>query len=131
MSFDSEKFIFSFDMPYSGTYRIEITYTNGRNTYTSTSHISTAYAPEYNDFTIFDASMLHATIRDRGTISEGFVPSLENDKSELATYILRLTAPLMVAAAALYVIDIMVRKLKWNDIQSLFKPKRKKGGTRA
>lgn len=130
MAFDSEKYIFSFDMPYPGTYKIEITYTNGTHTYLSTSHMSTTYAPEYNDFTIFDASLLNAVIRDRGTLSEGTIPSLENNKDELATYILRLTAPLMTAAVVLYIVDIIIRKLKWSDIKGLFKPSRKKGGTK-
>ena len=34
---------------------------------------------------------------------------------------------LMIAAVALYVIDIIIRKLKWSDIKSLFK-KSKAGG---
>ena len=47
----------------------------------------------------------------------------------MATYVVRFAAPLMIAAAALYVVDIIIRKLRWHDIKSFFSVK-KKGGSK-
>ena len=52
-----------------------------------------------------------------------------NDPDQVATYTVRFTVPLMIAAVVLYIIDIVIRKLKWNDIRSFFRRKTKlKGG---
>ena len=58
------------------------------------------------------------------------IPTLENDDKEIATYIIRFIAPLMIVAVVLYVIDIIIRKLKWNDIKSFFGVKQRKGGSK-
>ena len=55
--------------------------------------------------------------------------AIKNDDSQIATYIVNLTVPFLVAAVALFVVDIVIRKLKWKDIVSLFGGARnKKGG---
>ena len=41
---------------------------------------------------------------------------------------MRYLVPLMIAAVALYVVDIIIRKLRWQDIKSFFSI-RKKGGS--
>ena len=46
---------------------------------------------------------------------------LEVDESKIATYVLYFTVPFLVLAAALFVIDTVIRKLKWADIVSLFR----------
>jgi hypothetical protein len=53
---------------------------------------------------------------------------LENNDKQVATYTIRFVAPLMIAAVALYVVDIIIRKLKWTDIKSFFGLKASKGG---
>ena len=57
------------------------------------------------------------------------IPSLENDDKEVATYVLRFVAPLMIAAAVMYILDVIIRKLRWSDIKSFFGIK-KKGGSK-
>ena len=49
---------------------------------------------------------------------------LENDEKMIDTYTIDFTMPFLIAAAALYVIDVIIRKLKWDDIKSLFKKKK-------
>ncbi len=85
------------------------------------SKFAISYSPEYNLFTNFDASNLHAAIRHRGTVVEGAVPDISGNEENVATYRLTFTVPFMIAAVALYVIDIIIRKLKWSDIRGLFK----------
>ena len=80
-------------------------------------------------FAVFDPASLHAAIRNRGGVYEGTIPSLENDDKEVATFVVRYLVPLMIAAVALYVVDIIIRKLRWQDIKSFFSI-RKKGGSR-
>ena len=53
-------------------------------------------------------------------MSEDGTIDLENNEDEIASYTIGLTAPFLIAAIALFVVDIVVRKLKWEDIKGLF-----------
>ena len=128
LTFDSTRYFYSFETPLRGRYLINITYAYGDQSYESEAAFHLGYSPEYDAFTVFDPAALHAAIRNRGGVWEGSIPSLENDGKEVATYTLRFIPPLMIVAAALYVIDVIIRKLKWNDIKSFFGIKQKKGG---
>ena len=55
-----------------------------------------------------------------GQVSEDGNLKIENDEKDVGTYVLKLTVPLMIACVVLFVADIVVRKLKWNDIKNLF-----------
>ncbi len=125
--FDSIRYYYSFETPKTGNYQVSITYTYGDDVFNSESVFNISYSPEYNMFEVFDPSDLHAAIRNRGTVYEGQIPNLENDDKEVATYTIRFIAPLMVIAVVLYVIDIIIRKLKMSDIRSFFNIKPKKG----
>lgn len=126
LTFDSSRYFYKFETPMSGKYQIDIVYSYGEKSFEARECFNVSYSPEYDLFTVFDPSNLHAAIRSRGTVSEGTVPSLENSEDDIATYTLNLTAPLMIIAVIAYVIDIIVRKLKISDIKSFFKMK--KGG---
>ena len=130
--FDSSKYFYEFATPMQGKYEINITYSSNGETYQSQNVFNVSYSPEYDSFTVFDPAGLHAAIRNRGTVSEGALPSMENPQDDVATYTVRFTVPLMIAAVVLYIIDIIIRKLKWNDIRSFFRKKTKlKGGYRS
>ncbi len=127
--FDSVRYFYKFETPTIGNYQIHITYTYGEKVFESDSVFNISYSPEYNMFEVFDPGSLHAAIRNRGTVNEGTIPSLKNDDKEVSTYTVRFIAPLMIFAVVLYVIDIIIRKLKLSDIKSFFgiKPKRGAG----
>ena len=91
--------------------------------YPSETFFNLSYSPEYDSFQIFESSALHEAIRQRGTVSEDGSIKLENDENMLDTYVIDFTMPFLIAAAALYVIDVIIRKLKWSDIRNLFKKK--------
>ena len=118
--FDSERYAYAFKTPELGKYEVSIVYTYGQKRFESNACFNISYSPEYDSFTIFDASSLHESIRHRGTVSEETVPTLENDEREVATYTVSFAIPLLIAAVVLFVIDIFVRKIKWKDIKSLF-----------
>lgn len=132
LTFDSTRYFYRFETPLRGRYLVHITYAYADKSFESEAAFHIGYSPEYNAFEVFDPAALHAAIRNRGTVSEGSIPSLENDDKEVATYTVRFVAPLMIAAAALYVLDVIIRKLKWSDIKSFFgiKSKKTKGGNK-
>ena len=129
LTFDSTRYFYSFETPLRGRYLVQITYAYGSKSFEAETAFHLGYSPEYDAFAVFDPAALHAAIRNRGTVSEGSIPSLENDEKEVSTYVLRFAAPLMLAAAILYVLDVIIRKLRWSDIKSFFGIK-KKGGSR-
>lgn len=126
--FDSEKYFYSFETPEIGKYDIKVTYSYGSGeeavSYPSNTFFNLSYSPEYDCFQIFEASALHEAIRSRGTVSEDGSIKLENDENMIDTYVVDFTMPFLIAAASLYVIDVIIRKLKWSDIKNLFKKKK-------
>lgn len=153
LPFDSTRYVYRFDISSIGKYVLDIRYSYDFYTpeyddmyddvdpdtivpiadkvFSSKVTFNIPYSPEYNSFEVFDPATLHAAIRNRGTVWEGSIPSLENDDKEVSTYTLRYTVPLMIAAVVLYVIDIMIRKLKLHDLKTFFgikTAKHKKGG---
>ncbi len=152
LSFDSARYFYEFDITTTGKYTVDITYRFGGTTdaeedddiidldkpVVSTEKVfservtfNIPYSSEYNSFEVFDPAVLHAAVRNRGTVSEGVIPSLDNDDKEIATYTVRYIVPLMIMAAVLYMIDIMIRKLKWHDIKSFFGIKSGNGGRKS
>ncbi len=127
LTFDSTRYFYSFETPLRGRYLIHITYAYADKSFASEAAFHIGYSPEYNSFEVFDPAALHAAIRNRGTVYEGSIPALVNDDKEVATYVIRFVAPLMITAVVLYVIDIIIRKLRWHDIKSFFSIKRKGG----
>ncbi len=127
--FDTTRYYYRFETPKTGTYLVEVHYNfhANKDPFVATTAFSITYSPEYNMFETFDAGDLHAAIRNRGTVSEGKIPSLKNNEKEVGTTTVRMVAPLMILAVVLYVIDIMIRKLKIADIKSFFGIKPKKG----
>ena len=129
LTFDSTRYFYSFETPLRGRYLVNITYAYADKSFDSETAFHLGYSPEYDAFAVFDPAALHAAIRNRGTVSEGSIPSLENDDKVVATYVMRFAAPLMIAAAVMYVLDVIIRKLRWSDIKSFFGMK-KKGGSK-
>lgn len=127
LTFDSSKYFYRFPVDQVGKYGVEIVYAYDEHSYTSQTVYNVSYSPEYDRFAVFDISTLYSTIRDRGTVSDNAVPDLENEESEVATFEFSFDLPFMVLSIVLYLADIIIRKLKWEDITGLFK-KRKKGG---
>ena len=128
LTFDSARYFYNFETPLRGRYLINVTYAYADKVFESESAFHVGYPPEYDSFAVYDPAALHAGLRNRGTVYEGEIPSLENDEKEVATYVVRYLIPLMIMAVVLYVIDIIIRKLRWHDIKSFFSVKSKKGG---
>lgn len=125
MVFDSSVFASRLLTPSVGSYEITVVYSYGGTDYTSSFSHSVSYLPEYNSFAVYDAAGLNRVIGSGGVVSEDGRLQLINDEKEMGTYRLDLTVPLLIACVTLFAVDIIVRKLRWSDIKSLFKKVKK------
>ena len=128
--FDKSRFYHEFKTDALGKYTLDIAYTRNGVTYESTTVFHLCYNAEYDEFTAYDPSLLHKIIRHRGNVSEDGSLDLSNDKEDVEMHAQYLVAPLMIAAVVMFIVDVIVRKLRWVDIVGLFK-KSKAGGKRA
>ena len=127
MIFDSSEYYYEFETEQTGRYQVNVVYTRGATSYEASTVFNYCYLPEYDEFTSYDAATLNKIIRHRGTVSENGRVDLSNDESEIEMYTQYFTMYLMSAVVVMFVIDIIVRKLRWADIKGLFK-KTKTGG---
>ncbi len=123
--FDSYRYFYKFEIREAGKYKIDTNYELKTKSYSASSVFNTSYSPEYNSFAAFSPAPLHAMVRNNGTVTEGGNVELKTDETRLDMYVLRFTVPFLVAAAALYLADTIIRKLRWADIVSFFKRHRK------
>jgi hypothetical protein len=129
--FDSENYIVKLPTELIGEYTINLSYNLGQLVYEANSTFNVSYLPEYDSFTIYEASDLYYMVSMNGSVSEDGHLVLVNDNSNVQKYILDFTAPFMVICVILFVVDIMVRKLGWADIKSLLGLFKKKEGKKA
>ena len=120
LAFDGSRYIGDIPTLQKGKYKIEAAYSYYGVSYGAEIYFDVCYEPEYDMFSGSDPALLHDVLSGRGTVSENGIPELVNDESDMETYEQSLTPYFMIAAAVLYVVDIIIRKLKWRDIVSFF-----------
>lgn len=120
MIFSSSQYTYRFATPSVGKYEIAITYAYETGTYTANYVYTVSYLPEYDSFATFDSSVLHKMLGTEGTVSEDGKLTIVNDESRIGVYILDLTVPMLVLCVVLFAVDVVIRKLRWEDIRSLF-----------
>lgn len=128
LAFNSTNYSYDLAMTQVGKYAVSLSYTYG-GTFTKEIFIDLPYEPEYDAFTVYDASVLYSMLAGDGEVSEDGDLKITVNSDEVATYVLKLTVPFLILSVVLFVADVIVRKLKWNDIVSLFRRNnRRKGG---
>lgn len=121
LSLKSSVYVASFDIDEIGLYTVHVDYTHGDKHYEADSDFTVAYYAEYDAFASFSRSSLYRLITEYGSILDlDETDRLENDNSAYTTYIFDFTLPMMIACAALFIADIVIRQLKWKDITSFF-----------
>ena len=125
LTFDSYRYFYKTETGLSGKYLIKTSYSLKTKSYSSETAYVISYSPEYDEFATSSPAPLYAFMRNNGSVFEDGNIALDIDESRIATYILTFRAPFLAAAVALYVIDTIIRKLKWADIVSIFKKKSK------
>ncbi len=127
MAFTSSAYTYRFATYDVGKYDVKIEYVRaGGDKYSSDFSYTVSYLSEYDSFAAFDVATVYKMIGADGEVmQEGDDIVVKYDESLISTYILDLTIPLLITCVALFVADVVIRKLKWEDIRSLF-GKRKK-----
>ena len=120
MTFNASYYVFQFESAALGKYQIQVNYLYNNVNYAESTENYVNYAPEYDEFAVFDSSALHKAIDGRGTVTNGQPLTIVNNEDEVGRYVYGLTIPLLILCAALYLVDVVVRKLKWNDVVSFF-----------
>ena len=120
LDFDTYYYYYEFKSAERGKYRIEVTYNYNNVDYSASTAINVSYTSEYDAFTTFEPSMLYKAVDGRGTVITQGNLTITHEGDFVGTYTLDFTYGLLISAVALYVVDIVVRKLKWEDIVSFF-----------
>ena len=126
MAFDSMNHICTIDTKEVGTYIITLSYMDGNVLFETTKSFTISYQPEYNEFKEYNPSDLYSIINNNGTVSEDGNLEITNDGLDVILFNYDFMPLFMLISVILFVIDVAVRKLRWQDIASLFK-KTKKG----
>lgn len=119
--FDSYRYFARIDTEITGKYVIKISYELINQSYSSEYVYTTPYSPEYDRFSPSSPTAIYSFMRNNGNVFENDDIVLEVDEDRIATYVLYFTVPFIALAALLFVVDTIIRKLKWADIVSLFK----------
>ena len=126
LHFDRSRYYYEFDTPMIGKYSVKINYSYGAiKDYEITTNFYIARSPEYDSFVVYSAASLTSVIRDRGVVYEDDSLVVTNNMEEVSTYQVDFTIALLAIAVSLYVLDIIIRKITWADIRSLFKRRAK------
>jgi hypothetical protein len=112
LEFDSRKYTYTFDTGKVGTYTIDVSYSYDEKVFTSSESFEISYLAEYDAFATFSKANIYEFMRGNGAILEGEIPSLENERNEITTYNMSYRIPLLIAAVALFLLDVLVRKIK-------------------
>ena len=107
---------FATDAP--GTYSVLIEYAHGDLRYSTQTEFSVSYYAEYDSFTGYNRAYLYRLLSDNGRILDLNKDSLENVDSEYTTYVFKFTLLLLIVCVVLFVVDIIIRQLKWKDVTS-------------
>ena len=128
LAFDLNRYFTTVPTADIGNYRIEISYSYGNHTFEANTYFDVPYYPEYNAFTVFDAASVYGFMRNAGRVYTDGKVDLSLNLNEVATYEYSMRIPLLIAAVALFVADVFIRKTRWREIRNFFRRNRKKGG---
>ena len=128
LKYDSGSYRTEYEVGEKGTYSVNVQFVYGEDEYSASTSFDVPYMPEYNRFQLYDSAILYNSISDGGVVSENGELVITTDEEDEQIHNVYLTVQLMALAVVLFVIDIMVRKLKWSDIKSLFRKMRVGGG---
>ena len=121
LTFDTMNYVASIVTEQIGEYKVEFEYTLGELYYTNEYTFYVSYLPEYDTLDVFDASNLYYMVTMNGQISEDGNLTIENDIEDVKKYVFDLTPTFMIISIILFIVDVIIRKLRWQDIVSFFK----------
>ena len=110
----------SFEVDKAGSYKLTLTSQNKEYV----KNFTISYFDEYDSFVSSDSSFLYNLITSDGTVSEDLNLTITNDGIDIVSYKYTFAPLFMILSCILMVVDVAIRKLKLQDIKSLFKKKK-------
>lgn len=120
-SANSSNYFTTFDIEEVGTYTLTMNYNN----VSLKSYYTLSYYSEYDSFVESDTSFLYSLITSDGNVIEEGNLVINNDNLAVTKYKYTFAPLMMILSVILFVCDVAIRKLKWQDIVSLFKKQKK------
>ena len=121
MNVSANNYYYDYDINLVGSYKITVNWKNAE----AVERFNYSYFSEYDAFTSYDSSYLYNLITSDGTVSEDGHLVISNDNLPITTYTYDFTPLFMIISCILFVCDIAIRKLRWQDIKDIFAKKRK------
>ena len=122
LSYSSSVYASNFQVDHPGIYKIHLEYRSGDISYVTDTEFSVPYYAEYDAFATFSKAYMYRLLTDYGEILElDEISALENSHSAYTTFIYDFTMLLMIICAVLFVMEIIIRQLKWKDVTSFFR----------
>lgn len=120
--FDSDSFIATFTTDAPGAYGVLLRYDYNDLHYEAYVEFSVPYYAEHDSFAEYSKSSLYRLLSVNGKILElDEISILDNSDAQYTVYTFSFTMTLMIICAILFVIDVIVRQLRLQDIKSFFK----------
>ena len=116
-SANTSNYFTSFEISEVGTYKLTMEYNN----VSITKYYTLSYYEEYDAFQISDSSFLYSLVTSDGQVIEDGNLVINNDNLDVTKYRYTFAPLMMILSIILFVCDVAIRKLKWQDIKSLFK----------
>lgn len=121
LTFNSGEYFATFSTDAPGRYTVFVDYSANGVNYQTEVNFSVSYYAEYDSFATYSRSYMYRLLTDNGKILElDEIKAIENTDSDYVSFTFKFTLPLMIIAAAAFVVDIVVRQLRWKDITSFF-----------
>ncbi|MCH5171706.1 MAG: VWA domain-containing protein [Erysipelotrichales bacterium] len=99
-----------------GLYRLELTYHNGDYVYSNAEYFDFSYSKEYDYFLNGNEQLLSLIVGENGKVSEVLDYSLISEETNIRYYE-TITPYLLLASIVLFIIDIIIRKLRLSDLK--------------
>ncbi len=125
--YDNGEYTTDYEIKEAGKYYVNIAYKYGETIFPASLSFDIPYLSEYDRFELFDSANLYNAVSNGIVSEDGHLEFEESENMEQPKFVY-FTIPLMIIAVTLYVIDIIVRKLKWSDIKSFFGRRQTGGG---
>lgn len=121
MNISSNNYYYDYNINLIGSYKLVAKY----NDVEIIERFNFSYYSEYDSFTSYDSAYLYNLITSDGQVSEDGKLIVSNDNLPITTYTYEFTPLFMIISCALFVCDIAIRKLRWQDIKDIFTRKKK------
>lgn len=122
LSYGSSVYATNFAVDKPGTYKVHLEYKSDDISYVTDTEFSIPYYAEYDAFASYSMSYLYRLLTEYGEILDlDEISAIENTHAAYTTFVFEFTLPLMVLCAVLFIVEIIIRQLRWKDVTSFFK----------